>query len=64
MDAQGLLVVIGGPTASGKTHVAATLAKHFGTEVISGDSIKDIVIRVEKNDGQNPTVSCRMANCP
>lgn len=33
-------------------------------EVISGDSIKDIVIRVEKNDGQNPTVSCRMANCP
>lgn len=38
MDAQGLLVVIGGPTASGKTHVAATLAKHFGTEVISGDS--------------------------
>lgn len=38
MDAQGLLVVIGGPTASGKTQVAATLAKHFGTEVISGDS--------------------------
>ncbi|MBS1940048.1 MAG: tRNA (adenosine(37)-N6)-dimethylallyltransferase MiaA [Bacteroidetes bacterium] len=38
MDAQGLLVVIGGPTASGKTHVAATVAKHFGTEVISGDS--------------------------
>jgi tRNA dimethylallyltransferase len=38
MDAQGLLVVIGGPTASGKTHVAANLAKHFGTEVISGDS--------------------------
>ncbi|MCC6839936.1 MAG: tRNA (adenosine(37)-N6)-dimethylallyltransferase MiaA [Flavobacteriales bacterium] len=38
MDAQGLLVVIGGPTASGKTRVAATLAKHFGTEVISGDS--------------------------
>lgn len=38
MDRNGLLVVIGGPTASGKTHVAATLAKHFGTEVISGDS--------------------------
>ena len=38
MSRKGLLVVIGGPTASGKTHVAATLAKHFGTEVISGDS--------------------------
>lgn len=32
------LVVIGGPTASGKTAAAATLAKHFGTEVISADS--------------------------
>lgn len=38
MSRKGLLVVIGGPTASGKTHVATTLAKHFGTEVISGDS--------------------------
>jgi len=38
MSGEGLLVVIGGPTASGKTHVAATLAKHFGAEVISGDS--------------------------
>jgi tRNA dimethylallyltransferase len=35
---QGTLVVIGGPTASGKTRVAATLAKHYATEVISGDS--------------------------
>jgi len=32
------LVVIGGPTASGKTRAAATLAKHYGTEVISADS--------------------------
>lgn len=38
MSANGLLVVIGGPTASGKTPVAAMVAKHFGTEVISGDS--------------------------
>lgn len=38
MKGNGLLVVIGGPTASGKTQVAATLAKHLGTEVISGDS--------------------------
>jgi tRNA dimethylallyltransferase len=33
-----VLVVIGGPTASGKTRAAAQLAKHFGTEVISADS--------------------------
>lgn len=32
------LVVIGGPTASGKTAAAVTLAKHLGTEVISADS--------------------------
>jgi len=38
MTPLGTLVVIGGPTASGKTQVAATLAKHYGTEVISGDS--------------------------
>ena len=33
-----MLTVIGGPTASGKTGVAAAVAKHFGTEVISADS--------------------------
>lgn len=38
MSGDRLLVVIGGPTASGKTAAAATLANHFGTEVISGDS--------------------------
>ncbi|MFZ1617506.1 MAG: tRNA (adenosine(37)-N6)-dimethylallyltransferase MiaA [Flavobacteriales bacterium] len=38
MSTIGLLVVIGGPTASGKTRVAACAAQHFGTEVISGDS--------------------------
>ena len=32
------LIVIGGPTASGKTGVAVAVAKHFGTEVISADS--------------------------
>lgn len=35
---QRTLIVIGGPTASGKTHVAASLAKHLSTEVISADS--------------------------
>jgi tRNA dimethylallyltransferase len=38
MSAKRTLVVIGGPTASGKTQAAAVLAKHFGTEVISADS--------------------------
>lgn len=38
MPPPGTLIVIGGPTASGKTQVAATLAKHLGTEVISGDA--------------------------
>ncbi len=32
------LVVIGGPTAVGKTAVAIELAKHFTTEIISADS--------------------------
>lgn len=35
---KGTLLVIGGPTASGKTHVAASLARSLGTEVISADS--------------------------
>lgn len=38
MKNKGTLVVIGGPTASGKTHVAASLGRHLGTEVISADS--------------------------
>lgn len=32
------LIVIGGPTASGKTAAAIAVAKHFDTEVISSDS--------------------------
>lgn len=32
------LIVIGGPTASGKTSLAIALAQHFATEIISGDS--------------------------
>lgn len=32
------LIVIGGPTASGKTRIAAQLAKQLGTEVISADA--------------------------
>lgn len=33
-----LLVVIGGPTASGKTDLAISLANHFNTVIISSDS--------------------------
>ncbi|CAH1000056.1 tRNA dimethylallyltransferase [Neolewinella maritima] len=32
------LIVIGGPTASGKTALAIQLAQHYGTEIISADS--------------------------
>lgn len=34
----GTLIVIGGPTASGKTSAAVALAKHFKTEVVSADA--------------------------
>ncbi len=33
-----LVIVIGGPTASGKTDLAINLAKHYGTDIISADS--------------------------
>lgn len=33
-----LLVIIGGPTASGKTALSIRLAKHFQTEILSADS--------------------------
>ncbi|MGB3546522.1 MAG: tRNA (adenosine(37)-N6)-dimethylallyltransferase MiaA [Saprospiraceae bacterium] len=32
------IIVIGGPTASGKTRLAIELARHYGTEIISADS--------------------------
>lgn len=38
MAQQKQLIVIGGPTASGKTGLAIAVARHFGTEIISGDS--------------------------
>lgn len=33
-----ILIVVGGPTASGKTDTALRLAQHFDTEIISADS--------------------------
>ncbi|MEM1214867.1 MAG: tRNA (adenosine(37)-N6)-dimethylallyltransferase MiaA [Bacteroidota bacterium] len=39
MDApRKYLIVVGGPTASGKTSLAITLAGHFDTEILSADS--------------------------
>ncbi len=38
MPAQKTVIIICGPTASGKTSVAIQLAKHFQTEIISADS--------------------------
>ena len=38
MTDQPRLIVVGGPTASGKTSLAIELARHFGTEILSGDS--------------------------
>jgi tRNA dimethylallyltransferase len=46
-----LLVVVAGPTASGKTAVAIALAKHFGTEILSADSrqcFREMTIGVAK----------------
>lgn len=38
MEVKKQLIIIQGPTASGKTALSIALAKHFNTEIISGDS--------------------------
>ncbi len=38
MSVKKKLILIGGPTASGKTDFAIAMAQHFGTEIISADS--------------------------
>ncbi|MBK9290071.1 MAG: tRNA (adenosine(37)-N6)-dimethylallyltransferase MiaA [Bacteroidetes bacterium] len=38
MNTSPLLIVLAGPTASGKTELAIQLAKHYGTEIVSADS--------------------------
>ena len=38
MPAKKYLIVIGGPTASGKTKAAIRVANHFGIEIVSADS--------------------------
>lgn len=45
------VIIIGGPTASGKTNLAIRLAKHFKTQIISADSrqcFKEMQIGVAK----------------
>lgn len=45
------MIVVGGPTASGKTGLAIELAKHFHTEIISADSrqfYKELAIGVAR----------------
>jgi tRNA dimethylallyltransferase len=37
-DITKYLLIVGGPTAAGKTRLAIALAKHFATEIISADS--------------------------
>ena len=34
------VIVIVGPTASGKTRLSIELAKHFNAEIINGDSVQ------------------------
>ena len=38
MEVRKQLIIVQGPTASGKTALSIALAKHFNTEIISGDS--------------------------
>lgn len=38
MEIRKLLIIVQGPTASGKTALSISLAKHFNSEIISGDS--------------------------
>ncbi len=38
MPSKPLLIVITGPTASGKTELAISIAQHFNTEILSADS--------------------------
>jgi tRNA dimethylallyltransferase len=38
VEVRKLLIIVQGPTASGKTALSISLAKHFNTEIISGDS--------------------------
>ena len=52
------LVVVGGPTAAGKTSVAIRLAKHYKTEILSADSrqfYREMSIGTAKPDAEELT---------
>ena len=56
-----LLVIIGGPTAVGKTNLAISLARHLGTEIVSADSRQ---IYKELNTGVGKPSPSQLAMVP
>ena len=55
MPPKKYLIVIGGPTASGKTKAAIKVANHFGIEIVSADSrqfYKEMTIGTAKPSAQ------------
>ncbi len=59
--ANKVLVVLAGPTASGKTEVAIQLARHYHTEVVSADSRQ---VYREMNIGVNKPSEAQLASIP
>lgn len=60
MAQQKFLIVIGGPTASGKTALSLKLATHFQTEILSADSrqfFKEMEIGTAKPDAEELAVA-------
>ena len=59
MDIQSKIILVSGPTASGKSHLAVKLAKKVGGEIINADSMqvykqfKILTARPNKNEKQN-----------
>ena len=59
MDIQSKIILVSGPTASGKSHLAVKLAKKVGGEIINADSMQDykqfkiLTARPNKNEKQN-----------
>ncbi len=57
---QKLLLVIGGPTASGKTALAIALARHYGTAILSADSrqfFREMAIGTARPDEEELTAA-------
>ena len=55
------LIVIGGPTASGKTAFAIRLARHFGAAILSADSRQ---FYLEMNIGTAKPTETELAQAP